>query len=487
MKKIYLVLSLFAALHLQAQITYTTSTIVTGLSNPVAFDFSPDGRIFVTQKGGAFGPASDAEIKVFSSTGTLLGTFYDLTDSVNSDFERGLLGIAIDPDYATTNHIYAYYNHNYNNDERIRVVRFTDSSNVGINPTIIFDVDVANNIAGNHVGGNIHFRPSEPGQLYISIGDLAYQSSSTTLNYAQQLSSPFGKMLRINKDGTIPTNNPFYDDGNPSTGNCDWIWSYGHRNSFDFCFNPVTDSMYCSENGAVTWDEVDQVVRGGNYGWNTCEGFNLTGSTTTLCNLAGAIDPIEVWGNPLPSVTGILFYSGSVMSEFDNHLLVSDNDNGRIYDLTLGNAPVYDTLISRVQWIDLTSTGGLTTIRQGSDGCVWAMKGGYTSNGEIYQVCHTNITGVNELQAGIHVEPGIPNPFHTSSVVNYTLDRNQQVRVILFDVTGREIALISDAQQTTGAHQLEINAEHLNLSAGTYFLSFQTGNSKQSLRLVVTD
>jgi glucose/arabinose dehydrogenase len=485
MKKAILFFILFFALTAQAQITYTTTTVVTGLSNPVAFDFTPDGRIFVTQKGGVSGPATDAQIKVFSSTGTLLGTFYDLTDSVNSDFERGLLGIAVDPDYATNNYIYAYYNHNYNSDERIRVVRFTDSSNVGINGTLIFDLDVANNIAGNHVGGNIHFRPSQPNQLYITIGDLAYQSSNTSLNYAQKLDEPYGKILRINKDGTIPTDNPFYDDGNAFTGNCDWIWSYGHRNSFDFCFNPITDSLYCSENGANTWDEVDQVVKGGNYGWSTCEGFNLTGSTSSPCNLAGALNPIEVWGNPLPSVTGILFYKGTGMSEFTNHLLVADNDNGQIYDLTLGNAPVYNTLVSRVQWIDLTSTGGLTTLREDVNGCVWAMKGGYTSNGEIYRVCHATTTGIENLEAGFSLGRAVPNPFSASSVVNYNLDRSMQVRFLLYDVSGREIAIITDEQQTAGAHRLEINADALNLPAGIYYLTLQANNQSRSVRITV--
>ena len=100
-------------------------------------------------------------------------TFYDLTDSVQCDFERGLLGLALDPSFSTNNYVYAYYNHKYNGDERIRVVRFTESNNIGTNPLIILDINVAENIAGNHVGGIIEFKPTDPQKLFITIGDLA--------------------------------------------------------------------------------------------------------------------------------------------------------------------------------------------------------------------------------------------------------------------------------------------------------------------------
>lgn len=249
MKKLLLfIATLFSFTSVISQ-TYSSTTIVSGLSNPVAFDVSSDGRFFITQKGGVSGMATDAIIKVYSSTGTFLANFYNLSDSCNSDFERGLLGIELDPDFDNNHYVYAYYNHNYNSDERIRIVRFTEASNIGTNPTLIVDLDVSNTIAGNHVGGNLHFRPSQPDKIYFTIGDLAYQQGNATLNYANKKTNPYGKVLRVNKDGTVPTDNPYYDDGNPLVGNCDWIWSYGHRNPFDFCFSPVSDSMYVSENG----------------------------------------------------------------------------------------------------------------------------------------------------------------------------------------------------------------------------------------------
>jgi glucose/arabinose dehydrogenase len=473
---------------LRAQ-SYTTTTVISGLSNPVCFDFIPDGRVVLTQKGGVSGMAVDAQIKIYSSSFSYIGIFYDLSDSCNSDFERGLLGIAVDPDFATNHYIYVYYNHNYNGDERIRIVRFTEVSNVGTNPTIIFDLDVSNSIAGNHVGGNLHFRPTDPGHIYFTIGDLAYQQGNPTLNYANKLTNPYGKHLRIDKSplAAPPTDNPYYDDGDPFTGNCDWIWSYGHRNPFDFCFSPVSDSLYSSENGWNTWDEMNMVHRGAFYGWANCEGFYANSSTMTLCSDTNAVMPIEDWGSPLPAVTGILYYSGSVMPEFDNHVLVADNDYGRIYDITLGNAPVYDSFISRTQWMDLTTSGGLTTIKQGADGCIYAMKGGYTSSGNIQKVCPQGM-GTEEYQNPYFLlQQNAPNPFSTTTTIAFNMKQDATVRIVLYDIFGREVAVLAEGTQTTGKHELVINAQELGLAPGTYFCSMICEGTIQSVSIAVVE
>ncbi|GAB4146002.1 MAG: hypothetical protein Fur0041_20460 [Bacteroidia bacterium] len=485
MKKhfILLTLSLLAVISGLAQ-TYTQTTMVTGLQYPVAFDIAPDGRFFSTQKGANALHAPGAIIKVHDATGSFISNFYDLSDSVNSDFERGLLGIALDPDFTNNHYVFVYYNHNYNNDERIRIVRFTEVNNQGTQPTIIFDLDVSESIAGNHVGGNLHFRPSEPNKIYFTIGDLAYQQGNPALNYAKDLDKPFGKILRINKDGSVPTDNPYYDDGNPLTGNCDLIWSYGHRNPFDFCFSPVSDTMYSSENGWTTWDEVNVIHRGANYGWAYCEGDFANGSTTVPCTTG--VLPIETWGSPLPAVTGILYYSGQVMPEFDNHLLVADNDYGRVYDLTLGNAPDYDVVLSRVQWMDMTTSGGLTTLKQGADGCVYAMKGGYTTNGQIYRVCPQGLD-VNEQNAGGLAIRNYPNPFSTTTTVEWNHAASGKVEIVLQDIFGRTIAVLVNSEMQQGKQQLTIDAQTLGLNSGNYLLTIRTESTAQTVLLTVSE
>ncbi len=375
-------MAILLTLGIKAQ-TYTSTPTVSGLSYPVAFAFTPDGRYLVTEKGGV--------IKIFNANGSLIGNFYNLTDSTFNNFERGLLGIEVDPDFNNNHYVYAYYNHRYpnnnsnNSQQKLRVVRFTENNNLGTNPTIILNLQPGYAIAGNHVGGNLHFRPSEPDKLYITIGELAVTSN------AQLLTNPYGKFLRINKDGSIPTDNPFYDDGNPAAGNDDRIWSYGHRNPFDFCFSPINDSLYSSENGQNVWDEMNIVTKGKNYGWVTCEGDYLFNSSTNPCNIPNLVNPIETWGAPLPAVTGVMHYNGCLMPELQNHVLVADNDNGYIYNVELGNAPAYDVVLSRTLLLDVTDH--LTTIRQGPDGYIYALQGGYVPSGSIFKIGPTNPPG----------------------------------------------------------------------------------------------
>lgn len=452
-------LALLLMLGLKAQ-TYSSTATVSGLSYPVAFTFTPDGRYLVTEKGGI--------IKIFNANGSLIGNFYNLTDSTFNNFERGLLGIEVDPDFANNHYVYAYYNHRYpntnsnNSQQKLRVVRFTENNNIGTNPTIILNITPGYALAGNHVGGNLHFRPSEPDKLYITIGELAVPSN------AQLLTNPYGKFLRINKDGSIPTDNPFYDDGNPASGNDDRIWSYGHRNPFDFCFSTLNDSLYSSENGQNVWDEMNIVTHGKNYGWVTCEGDYLYNSTTNPCNIANLVNPIETWAAPLPAVTGIVHYTSCFMPELQNHILVADNDNGIIYNVELGNAPAYDTVLSRTQLLDVTDH--LTTLRQGPDGYIYALQGGYVPSGSIFKIGPTNppTTPVAQIIIGI-----VPNE---SCVGNnpFILLAADNVGSVTYDYT------LINGKNTYSVASANSNAAVTPMFAGVYDLQLIVNNGCQS-------
>ncbi|MDQ3046422.1 MAG: PQQ-dependent sugar dehydrogenase [Bacteroidota bacterium] len=495
MKKIVLAFCfIFSALLVNSQTlpaSYTNTNVVTGIRYPADFDWTPDGRYIVTQKGDNSFPAANAFIKIYSSTGVSLGTFFDLTDSVDSDFERGLLGIAVDPDFAVNHYVYAYYNYR-NPAETIlamRVVRFTEVANVGTSPTIILNIVYATSpttYGGNHFGGIIRFRPSEPTKLYIQTGDLAYQQTNPTLNFANKLTNPYGKILRINTDGTIPTDNPFYDDGNPATGNDDRIWSYGHRNMFGMCFNPVTDSMYSSENGLNAWDEFNIIHKGKHYGWANCEGFYNNSSTSVLCTTPGTVLPLEDWGTPLPAVTGCVYYSGGVMPEFNNHILVTDNDYGRVYDLTLGNAPNYDIVTSRTTFFDNSPAGtggGLLAVKQGADGCLYFLRGGYTLSGYIFKVCPLGLGVDANAKSENTIGQNYPNPSTGKTQIDYSLEQNSFVTIELFDVTGRKIRTVLNTDVVAGKHTLDL-ADLSALKDGSYFYKMEV---KQKNKVVFTE
>src|SRR3954451_18185251 len=230
---------------------FSETQVATGLSAPTAMAFAPDGRLFVAEQGGP--------LRVIKN-GTLLAQPF-LTVTVNSAGERGLLGVAFDPAFASNGYVYVYYTattptlHN-------RVSRFTASGDVAVagSEVPILDLNDLSN-ATNHNGGAIHFGPD--GKLYIAVGDNANGANSQTL------ANLLGKILRINPDGTIPSDNPFFAS---ATGINRAIWALGLRNPFTFSFQPGTTRMFINDVGENTWEEINDGIAGSNYGWPTTEG-----------------------------------------------------------------------------------------------------------------------------------------------------------------------------------------------------------------------
>jgi len=229
---------------------FVDTAVATGLRMPTAMSIAPDGRIFVCEQGGT--------LRVIKN-GTLLPTPF-LSATVSSVGERGLLGIAFDPNFASNGFVYVYYTavtptiHN-------RVSRFTAAGDVAVagSETVILDLETLG--ATNHNGGAIHFGPD--GKLYVAVGENAVGSN------AQTLTNRLGKMLRINADGSIPTDNPFYAT---ATGANRAIWALGLRNPFTFAFQPLSGTLFINDVGQNTWEEINLGVSGANYGWPTTEG-----------------------------------------------------------------------------------------------------------------------------------------------------------------------------------------------------------------------
>ena len=260
-----------------------------GLSNPTAMALHPDGRIFVCQQTG--------ELRVIKN-GVVLPTPF-VTLPVNSVGERGLLGIAFDPDYATNRFVYVYYTattpaiHN-------RVSRFTaDATNqdVAVPGSEVVILDLENLGATNHNGGAIHFGPD--GKLYIATGENASPSN------AQSLANRLGKILRINSDGSIPDDNPtsFPNIAGSPTGLNRAIWAVGLRNPFTFSFQQATGRMHINDVGQNTWEEINVGAGGANFGWPTCEGN---------CGTAGMTNPLYQYSSAVGApcaITGGAFYN----------------------------------------------------------------------------------------------------------------------------------------------------------------------------------
>jgi glucose/arabinose dehydrogenase len=230
---------------------FTESVVASGISSPTAMDFAPDGRLFVCQQNG--------QLRVIKN-GTLLTTPF-LTVTTDTLGERGLLGVAFDPGFANNHWVYIYYTvpgstaHN-------RVSRFTANGDVAVagSETVILELNNLSS-ASNHNGGAIRFGPD--GKFYVAVGENANSSNSQTLG------NLLGKVLRINADGSIPTDNPFYT---MASGANRAIWALGLRNPFTFAFQPGTGRMFINDVGQDTWEEINEGLVGANYGWPNCEG-----------------------------------------------------------------------------------------------------------------------------------------------------------------------------------------------------------------------
>ncbi len=227
------------------------------ITDGTAFAQAPDGRFFVAEQAGT--------LRVVLADRTLLPTpFVSLVvDPNHAGTERGLLGVALHPNFSTTDpYVYLYYTtgvapiHN-------RVSRFTvnpSNPNIASANSEVPILDLPELGATNHNGGALHF--GTDGKLYVGVGDNAVGTNS------QDPNSPMGKLLRLNDNGSIPNDNPFTG----RTGLARAIWASGLRNAFTFAVQPGSGRIHINDVGENTWEEINLGAAGANYGWPASEG-----------------------------------------------------------------------------------------------------------------------------------------------------------------------------------------------------------------------
>ena len=380
----FLLLALFGALGLATMAQgatlptgFSETRVATGLVSPTAMAIHPDGRIFIAQQTGA--------LRVVRNGALLSQPF--LTVSVNSAGERGLLGVAFDPNFATNNFVYVYYTtstapiHN-------RLSRFTASA---ANPDVAAagsEVQLLNlpnlSSATNHNGGSIHF--GTDGRLYIAVGENANSAN------APALTTTLGKLLRINPDGSIPSDNPFFSQ---TTGMNQAIWARGLRNPFNFAIDRTNGRIHVNDVGENTWEEVNQGVAGSNYGWPQTEGPNPPG-------VAGVRYPIHAYQNAgsFCAITGAAFYrpvTANFPAEFAGRYFFGDFCGGFIRMLS---PPNYDTAAGFA-----TGISSLVDIQVHQDGALYYLARG---GGELFRVTFTGNTApsISSHPANVTVAAG---------------------------------------------------------------------------------
>jgi glucose/arabinose dehydrogenase len=231
--------------------------VKTGLNGPSAFTFSPAGRIWYLERG-------TGEVRILNRKTKHERLFFHI-GGVDGSGERGALGIALHPDWPSTPFVYVYVTRSDHGVLVNELLRIRSRNGRGVGFRVLFRWKVSS--ATNHNGGRILFGPD--GKLYIVTGENADPANS------QDKTNLRGKILRINPDGSIPSSNPFGTR----------IWSYGHRNSFGFTFDPKTHRLWETENGPECNDEINLIVKGANFGWGPNE--NCSGTAPQDTNNSG--------------------------------------------------------------------------------------------------------------------------------------------------------------------------------------------------------
>jgi glucose/arabinose dehydrogenase/PKD repeat protein len=323
-----------------------TDELVAAVGSPTALALTPDGRLLITTQPG--------QLRVYQN-GALVGTAaLDLSAAICSNSERGLLGVAVDPNFTTPNNnfIYVYYTAKKAGACTApvnRVSRYTlSSSNVASGETIL--IDNIPSTAGNHNAGDVQF--GKDGYLYVSVGDGGCDYAGGGCGGANDASrdeySLVGKILRITRDGGIPPDNPFlgtntadcrFTGGTTAGNRCRETFAWGLRNPFRMGFDPnaAGTRFFINDVGQDTWEEIDLGTKGADYGWNVREGHCATGSTTN-CGPppVGMTNPIYDYGRDTgcASVTGAAFVpQGAWPADYDGDYLFADYVCGRIFRL----------------------------------------------------------------------------------------------------------------------------------------------------------
>ena len=327
---------------------FVGATLASGLEDPTAMAFAPDGRLFVCEQGGA--------LRVVSG-GQLRATPF-LRVPVDASGERGLLGVAFDPAFSSNRQVYIYYTARtptvHNRLSRFRASLADPHVAESGSETVLLELDTLSS-ATNHNGGAIHFGPD--GKLYVAVGDNARGSN------AQTLGNLLGKLLRLEPDGRIPADNPF---ASQASGKNRAIWALGLRNPFTFAFDMTgggSGRLYINDVGQGEYEEIDAGVAGANYGWPATEGVTSDPRYRT---------PVHAYDHDSGcAIAGGVFYKpgqSSFPAELHGDYFFADYCGGwvRVLDVASGTTKSFASGVADPVDLDLGSDGALYILSRGS-------------------------------------------------------------------------------------------------------------------------
>ena len=472
MKKL-LVLFFLLSSYAFSQIGFVNAFPNLSFSLPIYLTHAGDGsnRIFVVQQRGI--------IKVFpnDSLTTNVQNFIDLSNIVSSSGnERGLLGLAFHPNYSSNRYFFVYYTRQ--SDGALRISRFTTLSgnpNKADSLSELNMLTIAHPTNSNHNGGCLMF--GADGYLYLGTGDGG--GAGDAPNNAQNLNVLLGKILRIDintpsggNNYSIPPSNPFATGGGAPE-----IYAVGMRNPWRFSRDPVTGTIFCGDVGQDAWEEVDTLAVGKNYGWRCYEG-NATYNTSGCGPIGNYTFPIEFYqisGSDI-AVTGGYVYRGSRVPSLVGRYIYADYGSRKVWKLLLSGGSVSENIQIGTAPQGVPSFG----IDQSNELYV------VDASGIIYKLLDQSV-GINgnsnELPAGFSLEQNYPNPFNPVTNIFFNVGSTSEVNISVYDVRGKEIALLMNETKSAGRYSVEFNAA--NLPSGVYFYRMTINGSQSTEKKMV--
>ena len=453
MKKLLLLFVVLTCLISYSQ-TIAIQSFATGFSGAVEITHAGDSRLFVVQQGGL--------IRILNSNGTINSTpFLNLSSLVSSGGERGLLGLAFHPNYATNGYFFVNYTNSTGNTVIARYSVNSTNPDVAINSaTILMTITQP---FSNHNGGSIKF--GTDGYLYIGMGDGG--SGGDPGNRAQNINENLGKMLRIDVNSTI---SPFYTSpsSNPYVGIAgnDEIWAIGVRNPWKFSFNRLNGDLWIADVGQNNIEEINKVTNpltaGLNFGWKCYEG-NVVYNTTGCAPISTMTMPVAQYthsgGNC--SITGGYVYTGAMYPNFLNKYFFADYCVNRIgYVDTTSNVVTFTP--------NFSGNNNFTSFGEDINGELYV-----TNSSVIYKIVDTSTASATSFEnSGFSL---YPNPSKNSITISSS-EASFAKQIQIFDVSGK--LLISKEVSQNKRNTIDTTS----LSIGVYIVNVTTidGNNYSS-------
>ena len=342
------------------------------LASPWGMAFLPDGRMLVTQKGGP--------MVIVRADGSAVDANVSGVPAVNSDGQGGLLDVALDPDFATDSWVYFTFSENGTGGAGTALARGRLVGNGLTNVTVLWRQAPKVN-SGAHYGSRIAFRPDKT--LYVTAGERGQDDPSNPSNqWAQNVTRTTGKVVRLNRDGSIPADNPAF-----GAGALAGLWSIGHRNPQGAAVKPGTSDLWLTEHGPQGGDELNRVIAGRNYGWPLVSyGCPYGSPVGDQCRVNGGThaptfeEPKTYWVPTSTAPAGMTFYDGAGFPEWRGNIFVGALAGQTLWRVVLDGS---DNVTSREEVAEVKALGKrIRDVVQGPDGWLYLL----TDDGRIVRL-----------------------------------------------------------------------------------------------------